>query len=110
VVLRCLEVAPDLRVAFVSHVVPHLSTNMSLEGKVEGNDNAAEISSTQSQPQNIEEAGSKAAFLATFTPQDDKDVMRKVDRRFLLLIGILYMTKNVSASNPLLPRHWLTPR
>jgi hypothetical protein len=83
---------------------------MSLEGKVEGNDNAAEISSTQSQPQNIEEAGSKAAFLATFTPQDDKDVMRKVDRRFLLLIGILYMTKNVSASNPLPPRHWLTPR
>jgi hypothetical protein len=60
----------------------------------------AEISSTQSQPQSIEEAGSKAAFLATFTPQDDKDVMRKVDRRFLLLIGILYMTKNVSISRP----------
>lgn len=58
----------------------------------------AEVDSTQSsQPQSIEEAGSKAAFLATFTPQDDKDVMRKVDRRFLLLIGILYMTKNVSA-------------
>jgi hypothetical protein len=69
---------------------------MSLQGKLEGNDNVAEISSTQSQPQSIEEAGSKAAFLATFTPQDDKDVMRKVDRRFLLLIGILYMTKNVS--------------
>ena len=71
---------------------------MSQETKVEGQDNVAEISSTQSsQPQSIEEAGSKAAFLATFTPQDDKDVMRKVDRRFLLLIGILYMTKNVSA-------------
>jgi hypothetical protein len=75
---------------------------MSLQGKIEGNDNVAEISSTQSQPQSIEEAGSKAAFLATFTPQDDKDVMRKVDRRFLLLIGILYMTKNVSTSHPVI--------
>jgi hypothetical protein len=71
---------------------------MSSQEKVEENNDVAEISSTQSQPQSIEEAGSKAAFLATFTPQDDKDVMRKVDRRFLLLIGILYMTKNVSIS------------
>jgi hypothetical protein len=70
---------------------------MASQPKVEGQDNVAEVGSTQSsQPQSIEEAGSKAAFLATFTPQDDKDVMRKVDRRFLLLIGILYMTKNVS--------------
>ena len=77
---------------------------MSQRIKVEGQDNVAEISSTQSsQPQSIEEAGSKAAFLATFTPQDDKDVMRKVDRRFLLLIGILYMTKNVSAPSPCPP-------
>jgi hypothetical protein len=70
---------------------------MASEPKIEGHDTIAEVNSTQSsQPQSIEEAGSKAAFLATFTPQDDKDVMRKVDRRFLLLIGILYMTKNVS--------------
>lgn len=67
--------------------------------KTKEHNNVAEVDSTQSsQPQSIEEAGSKAAFLATFTPQDDKDVMRKVDRRFLLLIGILYMTKNVSAT------------
>jgi len=71
---------------------------MSSGTKIEEHNNVAEIGSTQSsQPQSIEEAGGKAAFLATFTPQDDKDVMRKVDRRFLLLIGILYMTKNVSA-------------
>ena len=68
--------------------------------KTEEHNDVAEVDSTQSsQPQSIEEAGSKAAFLATFTPQDDKDVMRKVDRRFLLLIGILYMTKNVSATS-----------
>jgi hypothetical protein len=72
---------------------------MSSETKIEEHDNVAEVSSTQSsQPQGIEEAGSKEAFLATFTPQDDKIIMRKVDSRFLLLIGILYMTKNVSAT------------
>jgi hypothetical protein len=70
---------------------------MALEPKTPVQDDATEISSTQSPlPQNVEEAGGKAAFLATFTPQDDKDIMWKVDKRFLLLIGILYMTKNVS--------------
>jgi hypothetical protein len=70
---------------------------MAPEPKTPVQDDATEISSTQSPlPQNVEEAGGKTAFLATFTPQDDKDIMRKVDKRFLLLIGILYMTKNVS--------------
>ena len=72
---------------------------MSTTPKIEGQGDVTEVSSTQSshtQPQTIEEAGGKANFLATFTPQDDKAIMRKVDRRFLLLIGILYMTKNVS--------------
>ena len=71
---------------------------MAFEPKVPVQDDATtDVSSAQSSlPQNIEEAGGKAAFLATFTPQDDKDIMRKVDKRFLLLIGILYMTKNAS--------------
>jgi hypothetical protein len=70
---------------------------MAFEPKVPVQDDAMDVSSAQSSlPQNIEEAGGKAAFLATFTPQDDKDIMRKVDKRFLLLIGILYMTKNAS--------------
>lgn len=73
---------------------------MALAPKNLTQDDATEISSTYSPlPQNAEEAGGKAAFLATFTPQDDKDIMRKVDKRFLLLIGILYMTKNVDYLN-----------
>lgn len=75
---------------------------MSTTPKIEGQGDVTEVSSTQSshsQPQSIEEAGGKANFLATFTPQDDKAIMRKVDRRFLLLIGILYMTKNVGGSS-----------
>jgi len=63
---------------------------MALVPKTTAQDDATEVSSTQSPiPQDVEEAGGKAAFLATFTPQDDKDIMRKVDKRFLLLIGIL---------------------
>jgi hypothetical protein len=79
------------------------------EPKTPVQDDATEVSSAQSSlPQNIEEAGGKAAFLATFTPQDDKDIMRKVDKRFLLLIGILYMTKNVSRRASIRDRSPLT--
>lgn len=42
----------------------------------------------------------RAAFLATFTAEEEKAIMGKVDRRFLLLIGIMFMVKNVN-SDPL---------
>ncbi|PPJ58838.1 hypothetical protein CBER1_08515 [Cercospora berteroae] len=50
-------------------------------------------------PNNVSEAGSREAFLATFTREDDKAIMRKVDKRFLLLIGIFYLTKNLDYQN-----------
>ena len=37
----------------------------------------------------------KAAFLSTFTPREEKTIMRKVDRRFFVLIGLMYMIKQV---------------
>ncbi len=37
----------------------------------------------------------KKAFLATFSAAEDKSIMRKVDRKFLLLIGLIYLIKNV---------------
>lgn len=43
-------------------------------------------------------AEGKKAFLATFTAEEDKSIMRKVDRKFLLLIGIIYLFKNVSSA------------
>lgn len=39
------------------------------------------------------EQGNKA-FLASFSAADDKAIMRKVDWRFLWLIGITYLIKN----------------
>lgn len=41
----------------------------------------------------------KAAFLATFTPEEEKAIMRKVDKRFFILIGLMYMIKQVRFHN-----------
>ena len=38
---------------------------------------------------------SKAEFLSSFTQEENKAIMRKVDRRFLLIIGLMYVIKNV---------------
>ena len=37
----------------------------------------------------------KAAFLASFTAEDEKRIMRKVDKRFVILAGIMYLIKQV---------------
>jgi hypothetical protein len=37
----------------------------------------------------------KAAFLATFTAEDEKRIMRKVDMRFVFLAGVMYLIKQV---------------
>ena len=40
----------------------------------------------------------RAEFLSSFTQEENKAIMRKVDRRFLILIGLMYVIKNVSIS------------
>lgn len=42
------------------------------------------------------EAADRIAFLSSFSPEEDKAIMRKVDFRFLWLIGLMYIIKNVS--------------
>lgn len=44
----------------------------------------------------------RKAFLATFTADEDKAIMRKVDMRFLWLIGITYLIKNSEAPRSIL--------
>lgn len=39
----------------------------------------------------------RKAFLASFTAREDQAIMRKVDMRFLWLIGITYLIKNSKA-------------
>lgn len=38
----------------------------------------------------------RVAFLETFTAQEERSIMRKVDYRFCVLIGLMYMIKSVS--------------
>ena len=38
----------------------------------------------------------KAAFLATFSAEEEKSILRKVDKRFILLTGLMYLIKSVS--------------
>lgn len=45
-------------------------------------------------PRENEEA--RVAFLATFSAEESKSIMRKVDRRFFILIGVMFMFKSVS--------------
>ena len=40
----------------------------------------------------------RADFLASFTAEEEKSIMRKVDKRLLLLCGLLFMIKQVSAA------------
>ncbi|KAL4880252.1 hypothetical protein BJY04DRAFT_219255, partial [Aspergillus karnatakaensis] len=42
---------------------------------------------------------SRAAFLATFTPKEQKEIIRKVDRRILVLIGLIYLVKQIDVNN-----------
>ncbi|KAL6237843.1 hypothetical protein BDW75DRAFT_228365 [Aspergillus navahoensis] len=38
-------------------------------------------------------------FLSSFTPDDDKRIMRMVNRRFLWLIGVIYVIKTIDYTN-----------
>jgi hypothetical protein len=47
---------------------------------------------------NVENGSShedRAAFLSTFSPEEEKAIMRKVDYRLLALFGVIYMVKQV---------------
>lgn len=39
----------------------------------------------------------RTAFLATFSNEEEKAIIKKVDRRFLVLYGIMFMFKNVGS-------------
>ncbi|OBT49085.1 hypothetical protein VE00_00173 [Pseudogymnoascus sp. WSF 3629] len=44
-------------------------------------------------------AADPRAFLASFSTEEDKAIRRKVDRRFLWLIGLMYIIKNIDYQN-----------
>lgn len=42
----------------------------------------------------------KAAFLSTFTADEEKRIMSKVNKIFFVLTGLMYLIKQVSLLNP----------
>ena len=68
--------------------------------------NAAVVDSTLVTPseataqQRNPDADYRANFLSSFTPGEEKKIMRKIDYRLLLLCGIIYMVKQVSDIKP----------
>lgn len=53
-------------------------------------------------PSETSEEDRRREFLSSFTPEDDKRIMRKVNMRFLWLIGVIYVIKTVPPSYPVL--------
>jgi hypothetical protein len=62
-------------------------------------DSLSQSSSSQKQPDHGSH-NDKEAFLSSFTAAEGKAIIRKVDRRFLLIIGMMYLIKNVSTQLP----------
>lgn len=54
-----------------------------------------EISRTEGDVVLRNDPEAKAAFLSTFTSEEEKAIMHKVNKRFFVLIGLMYMIKQV---------------
>ncbi len=61
-----------------------------ISAKVDGHDSVSNSIHSDAEAQ-------RRAFLSSFSPEEDKAIRRKVDYRFLWLIGLMYIIKNVSS-------------
>lgn len=55
-----------------------------------------ESSGFDTPPNNSSVSDYRTTFLASFTPEEEKKIIRKVDMRLLVLAGVIYMVKQVS--------------
>lgn len=69
-----------------------------MAGVPPGNAKDGDVSISERTP-SPSSANYRETFLASFDAEEDKRIMRKVDRRFLLLIGLAYMIKNIDYTN-----------
>jgi hypothetical protein len=53
------------------------------------------IDDVEKAPSEASDEERRREFLSSFTPEDDKRIMNKVNRRFLWLIGVIYVIKTV---------------
>ena len=74
----------------------HVTSN--LKGDAIINATAAQTDEGRT-PKLRDDPEARAAFLATFSQEEAKIIMRKVDVRFFVLIGLMFMVKNVCRAN-----------
>ncbi len=63
-----------------------------------GTDTKEPVQDVVKAPSETSEEDRRREFLSSFTPDDDKRIMRKVNLRFLWLIGVIYVIKTVLIS------------
>lgn len=99
----CLSFPQYIRFLDVHAIVtPLRKGNMSSESEDGGEKNEvrvlgedASVAGRLESPRS-DSAADRKAFLASFTSEEDKAIRRKVDWKFLWLIGLMYVIKNVS--------------
>lgn len=72
-----------------------------LSNTLSGKNAEAQVTTNEQSP-GPSEADSESyrqEFLARFTKEDDRRIMRKVDLRFLPLLGLMYLVKQIDLSN-----------
>jgi hypothetical protein len=75
-----------------------MATEMSAkELEIEGRKNDIDTKTPETSSE-VSQTRNRAEFLSSFTQEENKAIMRKVDRRFLIIIGLMYVIKNVSLS------------
>lgn len=60
---------------------------------------AVDVTANEASDSSFEGHEDREQFLASFTAEEHDQIIRKVDRRFLLLIGLMYMLKNIDYMN-----------
>ncbi|EXJ79705.1 hypothetical protein A1O3_07988 [Capronia epimyces CBS 606.96] len=73
-----------------------MATNPNQESKAEEGGIKHEHTAARSSSSSLPD---REAFLSSFTAEEDRKIMRKVDKRFLLLIGLMYILKNIDYIN-----------
>lgn len=80
-------------------LVTHIATMVSLFQTVKGGLTVSDASASDEEDISRDlrkDPEARAAFLATFTADEEKAIMRQVDIRFCVLIGLMFMVKNVN--------------
>lgn len=88
-----------------SKIEPGVATPPEIDSKVAHAATSSTKSSDDGLPTYVEGSPeSRELFLASFSAEENHRIMRKVDRKFLLIIGMMYILKNIDYQNAALAK------